>query len=84
MDPYNTGPAGIRRSDVIPAETAGNDPFETTINTALERVECLRRVVEARKALKRAQFVLAHEEAEAAKLGAYSVLPEAARPGVAS
>lgn len=64
----------------LPADYHGNDPFETSINTAIERVEALRRVAEAQRAVKRAQFVLAHETAEAEKLGAFSLLPANQQP----
>jgi len=83
MDPYdnNAGAKSVRRAlQDLSAAAQPFDPLETTINTAIERVECLKRIVEARNAVKRAQLVLAHEEAEAEKLGAYTILPANLRP----
>lgn len=82
MDPYNHATSAAARPLDIAAPAA--DPLESTINTAIQRVEALREVVKARDAVKRAQLVLQAAEAEAAKLGAYSILPEKFRPGVAS
>lgn len=73
LDPYN---------NTLPTAQAkpGHDPFEITVNTAIQRVEALRAVVQAREGVKRSMVVLADAEREAMKVGAYTLVPEMQRP----